>query len=685
VLQALNELAPGKVSRRLDSALWIGISEDDLDADLTAGVSAREVDVGEWYDLEPQFNFHHLDDDRVTLCASWRPRAIRLRGIPQRPRLRDSSNARLVWRSQIVSLRPGNFFDAPGGRVGIARLVKGVSVHTHASQSAATARRYATASNVSLRVAAGNKSVDYDAQWRFVKNGQPCGVGFEIEVDALCFHMNLPESPSESLAEAEPAVIRAVRTARFHWEAAYGAALSTVAGNVFLRGWLAQIYKVAAVALAQESQLPLAEAVDRLLVPEEVPRLRAVLVTIFQSPEAPDDEDGEGEGREPRLRATLSGLLEDPTVRQALAGVARATLIEAVDTSWDQWLRKAQLQTFAAALMDAIQQACPQVDPEDLVVDTNPGPTESGERRLSTELWVSEASPGGNGLIEQVVDAIATQPEQFYRRIEAALGPSEFEQIDSQLRDFVGRIGGEARDPAWQARAYAVRMATSTAEAQALLLQLRKFLAGQGHAVFHGYVSALSNRLLRPNSPPEFDEILAELQSRWTSLEERLGVEVDARVMCAVFSRDVRIDSAFAEAGFNPPTHQIETWRFSVLLGVLWARGHSVRAHSLPVTERYADTPMVTDRLLLGQWISETVAPIPADASDLQEQLHKRLHETGRAVVEAPPEAAYIRKVMQLAALQPVQLEYLNVYPRLNAVIRTQGSVTMHFELEATL
>lgn len=685
VLQAMGELAPGKVSRRLDKALWIGLPADELASDIESNVRVRDVDVAAWYDLEPQFTFSHIVDGRSCSSAAWRPYAVRLTELPQQPKLRDSSNARVVWRSQVFSSRTGQSFDAPGQRVGIARLVSRVSVHTHASQSAATARRYAVASNVALRVKSGNKTIDYNAQWRFTKDGQPCGVGFEIEVDAICLHMTLPESPSTTLVTGEPAVVRAARTARFQWEAVYGSVLSEATGNVFLRGWLAQIYKVAAVALAQEDGTSLADAIVRLRAPEEVDNLRAVLVTIFQSPDAPDDDDHANQGNEPRLRAKLSDLLANDTVLGSLADLAMRTLVAPIDEDWDTWLRKAQMHTFAAAVMDAIQQACPQVDPDELIVDTDPGPSDSGERRAAQELWISEANPGGNGLIEQVVEAIATQPEQFYRRVEAALGPSEFEQIDIQLRDYVEHIGGESRDPAWEEITRSVRAASSTADAQAQLLQLRKFLASRGHAVFHGYISALSNRLLRPNSPSEFDDILAEMQTRWSELESRLGVEVDARVVCAVFSRDGRIDAAFTEAGFTPPTDQVETWRYSVLLGVLWARGHAVRSHSLPLAERFSDTPMITDRLLLSPWLSEASPPVPAAAVDLQEQLHRQLQEKGRVSVEVPPDSELLHRVIRFAAVMPVQLEYLNVYPLLTSAVRTQGTVTLHFELEATL
>lgn len=684
VLQALNEMAPGKVSRRLDDALWIGLTQEQLAADVASGISDREVDVEPWYELDSQFPFHRAENGQVIACAAWRPRAIRLGGLPRNPELRDSSNARLIWCTQLLGRRVGNTFEAPSDRVGIARLVNRVTVHTHASQSAATVRRYAIGSNVSLRVASGNTTVDHTALWRFTKDGQPCGVGFEVEADALCFHMNLPTSPSAALLTEDPAILRAARTARYQWEAQHGPTLGAVAGNVFLRGWLAQIFKVAAVALAQERQGLLTDAIDQLRAPSGAPHLQAVLITIFQSPDPPQDDDNQAPGTEPRLRAKLREAFADVAIRDALATLALQFLVAPIGANWDDWLRRAQMQTFAAALIDSIQQACPQIDPDDLMVDTDPGPTESGEIRPDAQLWITEANPGGNGLIEQVVEAIATRPDHFYRRIEAALRPSEFEQIDLQMRDYVQRIGCPTPEEPWVETALAVRSARSSQEARQSLLQLRQFLSEQGHAVFHGYISALSNRILRPDSPRSLDYLLAELLDRWNNLECRLGVEVDARIMCAVFSRDVRLDGSFTAAGFDLPQHQIETWRFSILLGVLWAGGHALRSHALPVSERFADTPMTTDRLFLASWVSKEADPIDAASPQMLELLHDQLRRQGKAIVSMPPDPSLIHRVISLAATVPVQLEYLNVYPRLTSVVRAQGSVALHFELEAT-
>lgn len=684
VLQAMEEMAPGKVSRRFDDALWLGPTEDELTAELDAGITACNVEVTSWYQLDPQAHFYRIDNGLVTLCEAWRPRTINLCRTPKTPELRDTSNARLLWRSQIFGRRIGNTFDPPANRIGIARLVHKVLVHTHASQSAATVRRYAVASNASLRVKRGSTITDHRTRWHFTRDSRPCGIGFEIEADALCFVMKLPVSPSDALRSADPAILRAARTARFQWEAAHGQTLAAVEENVFLRSWLAQVFQVASVALAQERNCTLHEAITQLGAPGEIGRLEEVLRTIFQSPDVQDDDGSPSSTNEPRLRKKLSTLLADPVTLQSLAELASHTLSCPIDIEWDDWLRRAQLQTFAAALLDAIQQTCAQIDPNDLAVDTNPGAREDGSVCSEPELWISEVNPGGNGLIEQVVEAIATHPDHFYRRIEAALAPSDFEQIDLQLREYVKHLGGPTPDANWVDITQAVRTASSTGAAQVALAGLRQFLAERGHAVFHGYVSALSNRLLRPDSPPELDSLLAEVLETWNGLEERLGLEVDARVVCAVFSQDSRIDAAFASAGFPLPTQQIETWRFSILLGILWARGHALRTSALRVSERFSNEPMATDRLLLVPWLSDVVEPIAGDAPSALEELHCRLKNLGQAVVSIPQDAVLLNRIMAFAATVPVQLEYLNVYPRLSAVVRGKGLIALYFELEAT-
>jgi hypothetical protein len=696
VLQALSELAPGKVSRRLDAPLWLGPMEDQLIAMLAtreAGVKEEALDVDDWYVLEPQAAFKTMEGGRPTECSGFRPVEMLLVAVPasaaaNRVQLLDTSNARIVWRTQIFGRRAGAVFASPSTRVGVARLVQDVAVHTHASQSAATVRRYAVGSKVGLRLRRGQEHIDYSSTWRFTRNGRPCGIGFEIEADALRFRLKLPDSPYSRLRDSEPAVQRAARTARYAWEAQHGQTLAAAEENMFLRGWLAQIFQVASIALAEEGGCTLENAFDRFASGQESTRLAGVLTTIFQSPEAPGTDDGgeapQGGNSEPRLKQRLRAVLETRPVLQALRDLARQTLTAAIGPDWDPWLNQALMHTLGAGLLDAIQQACPQIDSDDLAVDVDPGCNEDGSSRPDRELWLSEVNPGGNGLIEQVVEVLATDSTLFYRRIESALGPSEFELIDEQLRQFIHWIGTPGDDEL-VAMTQAIRGAQSSHEAQERLATLRRALIERGQSVFHGYVAALSTRVLRPDTPPAMDLLLAEIMRRWGELEARLGLEVEARVICALFSGDPRIDQAFSEANFELPVANRETWRFSMLLGVLWARGHALRANALPLPLRFGDFPAVTERMLLQEWLSESEAPIHTSGSDWLGKLHERLIRYGRALLSVLPNSEALNAAMAAVVVTPVQLEYLNVYAKLVAVVRGEGEVRIELELEATV
>jgi superfamily II DNA or RNA helicase len=694
VLQALGEFAPGKVSRRLDAPLWLGPTQDELIEMLDRDPVEELVDIEAWFALDPQPPFAHVEDDKVTFSVAYRPLELLLRPTPphapgNRPEVLDKSNARMIWRSQIFGQRAGVVFEPPAERVGIARLVSSVTVHTHASQSQATVRRYAIASKADLRLRRGNLRVGYTATWQFRHHGQPCGVGFEIEVDALCFKLRLPASSVQDLWNSDAEVQRAARTARFAWEAEHGEALSKTESNTFIRGWLGQIFQVAAVQLAEEQSCTLAEAIDELGRGNQSDRLAAVLTTIFQSPEAGESEAGEveapvDEDAEPRLKKHLREAMERADVVAALCQLARRSLTDPFDDLWNPWLTQATAQTLGAALLEAIQHACPQVNAEELVVDTDPGPRDSGALPDGPELWISESNPGGNGLIEQIVGVLAADATQFYRRIEAALGPSEFEVIDAQLRDFQQWIGSSARDEEVEAFANAVRNAESSREAYDHLARLRRKLIERGQVVFHGYVTALSTRMLRPGTPPELDRLLAELLARWDALEAQMGIEVDVRVVCALFSADERIDLAFQAAGFDVPLNNRETWRFSLLTGVIWARGHVLRSTALPLAARFRDVPAVSERLLLRAWLSPSEVAICMSEGDWLAQVHARLTGQGRATIAVVGgDSALLQQAMSSLVTVPVQLEYLNVYPRLVSISRHQDETHLHLDLEA--
>jgi hypothetical protein len=709
VQQALGEMAPGKVSKRYDDALWLGVDEARLLQAVQddAPEHVIEAEVGDWYDLDPHDAFHVGQGGRVEQLPAFLPRVVKLQptpggGNPAFPLVKATSNARLVWSSQIFARREGHPLAPPHGKVEIAALVSGVRAHTHAAQSPASVRRYAVGSLANLRLGGslaaaagtGETTVDQRIRFRFTHGGRACGVGFEIDVDALRFDLQLPLNPHLEIDIEHAPTLRGLRTARYFWEARYGHGLEALEPNGFLRHWMAEIFLTAVMQRCAHEGEDLLNALDWVAAGPQNLALEPILQTLFQAPEPSAEEDGDddqdrvgqGQHKDPdRLRTKLRNGLARIDVIAALRAIGEH-LVEPVDASWDVWLTHVMKHTLGAALVEAIQTSCPQVDVDDLAVDVDAGPNETGEVEPGHRIWITEINPGGNGLVEQVCEALATDSAGFYRQVETALAMSEFEVIDEQLRDFIGRIGASAPDRALLRSVQAVRQSQTTQQAQEAIAALRRQLVLGGHSVFHGYVAAMANRVLRPGTPDELDRILAQFLDTWGQLEQRLEVEVDARVICAIFSQDARIDAAFAGTGLElPAISERQVWRFGMLMGIIWARGHALRANALPLQQRYELVPAVTERLLLRRWLTPSDIPIPVTQDDWLDQMHTRLRTRGRASVALSHDRQLLSQAMQALITQPVQMEYLNVYPRLLSVTRTVESIELQLELAETL
>jgi hypothetical protein len=679
VLQGLGEFAPGKVSRRYNDPLWLGFDGAVLAQllDEQAGsVVDREVDIDAWWELEAENTFHETCQEGVAVHLAFRPRSAHLVRCDQnrRPQVSDTSNAQLVWSSHLHAPSGGDIFHPPE-HVGIARLVGHISVHTHARQNAALVRRYAIGSRNELRLRSGTTNHRITVNWKFRHASQPAGVGYQIETDALVLTLKLPVDLHQEI-EWTSERVRAARSARFNFEVQRNPAFADVVPNSFLRGWIAQIFLIAGILRAEQSGQDLAQSLDALTDPANVQLLLDVFPAVFQAAE-------EGGDSADRLRQSLDEQLRDLAVLQAVRQVARV-LVESIDAEWNNWLSLVMRTTLGAACLEAIQHACPQVDVEALVVDIGSGCRNDGHSSEAPQIWISEVNPGGNGLIEQVVELLSSHPETLYRHVEVALGAQDFEFSSTQLRQVAGWLGGNEPDERLAESFRQVREATRASDAQRLFGGLRAELTRRGQSMFHGYAVALGMRLLRPQTPTELDRMIDQVYTHWESVEARLMIEIDVRVMCAVHSVSDRLDRVFGNLGFPLPSENRAHWRFSVLLGMLWARGHALRAVALPLSNRFTAFPVATERLLLAQWLTDRPPAVdPSVQSNwldvAREQLRTR--QTTTIGMECAQARHWAPLVTQALVLEPIQFDYLNIYARLAEVKRLGSRIEWTFNI----
>jgi hypothetical protein len=373
----------------------------------------------------------------------------------------------------------------------------------------------------------------------------------------------------------------------------------------------------------------------------------------------------------------------------SLLGVA-TRLWETVDESWDVWLSNVARATLGGAFLAGCSSLCPDIDSDGILVDVDTGPRAGGDHYENIprdqELWITEIAPGGNGLLETVIGQYVDNPSRLFELIESAVGPSEYEMTDQQLTRLVADIGSSAPDRELRTAVLDVRNATGAEDLIAQFSTLRRLLASRGYSVFHGFAAALSTRLLRPGSPAGIDSFLQGALERWKVAEQHLGIEIDNRLVAFLASDDDSIDQLLIGVGLDPPITNRRSWRFNAIYSLLWPRGPVIREAAVRLYNPFGTVRAAPERLLLEALLAPTEPPIDTQGSDWESAFTDSLTNRNVATLALDPtDFSNIARVVRRAILEPISLEYMNVYPVLSRVVRHEGSLLMRFELSHPL
>lgn len=660
IAQALREFAPGRVSRRY------GISHAFERHWLCPPLDQNHAQA---VPLEPLAHVDRLGDWRifiegvVTQVPVYRPRVLQVQ--PPLGTVVDTSNARLRWRSQLVARETGLVLAPPRGSPWTL-LIEDIRFYTHEGLSPIEVRRMALGSDAGIRFRDGRS---LNKEFHFEVDGQAAALGFSLAVDAMSIRLRFPDALWSNLGEEADPRYRAMRTARFHHEAVHGPFLEAV-DNPFARDWLAHLVLAALSNEAMARGIPLREAAVRLADGSAELNLDQTLNILFQSPIV-DDANAQGNLQD-KLRQDLAGFLADRQVVDGLFSLA-AILWTPIDAGWESWLRERYAATVGTAALSAITSLCPQIDGDSLVLDITAGPREEDDVLAGVangEIWISEMTPGGNGQIEEVQRQYVEDPRRFFSLMTAALRDNDFSLNDYQLSRFLAAVvEGDSDDPLPTATRV-FRQASGAEESHACFTALRHTLAEEGFVTFHAFLVALANRILRPGSSIDSDAFFLDAVRLWNAEEERLSVELDARVLAYRLARSDDIDAALGLAGIDTPTINPDQWRFGVIYGLLWPRGAHIRQSGLRIYSPFADLP-APDPLLLQAYLAEDAAIIDLEAEGWQDRCLDRLADVGAATLLCPMAApSLLADALSFLATNPVQTAYLSVFARVQAVRR---------------
>lgn len=681
VAQALREFAPGRVSRRF------GVS-DGRERYWIAPGNGAEVSIETLcpvVDRQELGRFRYLDADGTEKqIRVFRPYSFDVSLTP--PEIQQSSNSFLHWSTEIVPVGEGHELDMPVGSRWLD-VFRSLAVHSHRIGLPLEVRRFAPGATTSIGRGRGPQLV---SSLRFVSTGtdetiEPAALGFVGDVDGIQIRLEYPSRLFERCG-SDSVLVRGLRVARFRDLVRSTRSLDGIA-NDFQRDWLSQVYTSTVTTVALQRNVDLEAAESEVYLGTAPTTSRQVLETILQwSDEDSDDADQMDEEALPRRLQELAALLDQREVRDSLHRDAQV-LWSALSEEWEDWLRLRFKATLGAALVEASYALCPQIGGGSLILDLQAVVDRSNLRVPpaspgTDELWITESVIGGGGFVEDFLGEYTRDPRRFFRYLEASLSGSDLEFVSTELRRVlrlavVEQPQSESLAPAFTA----VRNAVSHAQQVTALSALRAQLVRMGIQPTPTLLISLSLRILRPGTNLETDRFLDRVIQDWDEAEERLGIEIDARVFALVKSSDANLEEALRLTGPIEGTTINASWRYGVLYGMFWPRGSQVRGQSLRVWNPFADMPD-SDRLLVLAAVPRSTRQVAVSSADWFEELATLLVQQGTVDLVADLDGSeQLAAALLRIGRKPVDSEALLVHARVTGVRREATRIVAEIEL----
>lgn len=667
IIQALNTFAPGRVTRRFGfghASVSHWIPPERLD------IAKQELAIEKFCkDYEEMGAFQMWVDGKSTDIRCIRPWALHVTKPPHN--VLTTSNAQLQWRSQIMPSGDGVEADLPLGSKW-SELISEIKFYSHSHRHSVIVRRFAIGSKMNLRFKGGGE-LESDLCFIQSDTGEPISVGFVQEVDGIAIRFRIPEQFNISTGDANKQKVRSFRTAYFRYRILNDPRLDGVA-NFFQRDWLFQIFFSAIVANALIKKISLSESHAELVSGTLSEEMAKVLNTIFQVISTNQTGQGGSEGQEEeveihrqKVHETLLGFCRSTKVLAVLNDLARI-LWEDPDEGWKNWAILRLKSTLGAALLQAASQVSSQFDSGDLLLDIESGPRPPHITAVPEgveELWITETTSGGGGVVEEIFRRYNEDPRRFFRLAESALGPSDFELVDSELSNLLEIA---ATDEGIKSAFASVRSAASFEELQRATGELKSNLHLRGILLTHPVLSAINSRILRAGSSPHSDALIRTMIQMWKKEEERLGVEIDARVFAYVGSASNYLDQALAHMG-QAQLGDLN-WRFQVIYGLLWPRGSLVRSLGLSTYNPFAPLPEPDREIFLDVLFIEDKV-ISLEDPDWRAKVADALSQFGTARIYAGvSKREELKKAIQDLVVEPMDIGFLNLYPRIESLQR---------------
>lgn len=633
--RVLREFLPGNVTRHFgvrtfDRRHWVPIP--DLRAD---GRRLADVTIygGEF--------FRHVSGPTGD-TAVFRPTRVLLDQPPAA--VFDSTNSAPLWEVRLEAVGAGTPVELPPTwRV----LLPEVRFHMHSEGDGVRVCRYTRRSVGIIRGKQQHEffSVEFEASNEELEG---VALGAEFEADAVVLRVAVPApqgapSPIERSLRLADAVHTDPDLCYLNW-ATRSALVSALLFDAAESGGADAVVAKSDYALASS----LARALFRLGLLDQ-----AAPIADIDIDDAVDEQ----------LR-DLHGLVQQASVLARLRAAATAAGVAERDEAWLEWHRRRIGTALGAVFVDAASQLVTSFDPSEVTIDLDPNDDVLTSGEIS--VWVTEQSPGGNGLIESLFAELTASSAEFRHLLSVAAEPGDLERLDVELRRLV-----VDKHPAMMQAIDGLRSSWEHGHdsASKALAALRSAAASSsGAELSRTAVSFVSTRIAGPGAPRDLTPLLAVLLQRWDRLEEQCGFAIDARSFGATCGNDDSLDGRLGRSLVDPRR------RARMVAGLFWPRSLDVYAGIQLPGAIFGHLPVPADDLLR-EWIPAPWPVIACDSPDAASSALATDLVTHGALALRFPDTAQARAAIRIALEHPIEFGPLFVYPRVLSVAATKEGV----------
>lgn len=669
IIQALQQLAPGRVTRRFAferGALchWVEIDVDSDDQSMSIDTYAEHHEALGLF-------VGRRDNGTELSIQVFRPWAVRLTQA-RREVLLPTSNAFLIWYSEFLPRGAPLVIGTPP-RSSWFEYVSDVHFYLHSFRSSVAVRRFSPEVHANIRQSAGEKL----STVRFVSpDGSPAAVGFEIEVDGFHVDFQLPTKAKLAKLKLPAELVASNRLAYLRHRLLTDLDLPPEV-NDLQREWLHQVLVSAAIVRALQYNTTVGQAAIAILSDSPERALGDVMKSLFvlqdielngEENSGSDEEEGEEQlvGRVSRLEERLTASLRRTDVIGCLKVLAPEFDLPDSE-AYSTWLS----QTLHETLAEALLQACINTAPRHAAIDTLVSDFENIPNSCHGRVWISETTLGGAGVIQAFADAFSSEPRALFRALEAALSPTDLELSSHGLKQFLTLV---CENPEIAKLTQELRATVDHQARNTLRERLYGVLAQHGLDVSHALSVSINTRLLRPGAGKEWDLLLLDLIKSWEEIEARFSLEIGVREFSYIALklpgiRERIIDLMRSTQGSIDGDAEL----IQVLNSLLWPRGIEIRQRALQSYNPFRTRKLTDPALVRSLLLSPNIPAIDIDASEWLIDFTKLLASHGTVQLKiARSKERMLRAAIIEVLSRPIDVGYLQFFPVVERVERTE-------------